>query len=137
MGQIVAFDYGTKRIGIAATDDLQIIASGLTTVSPEEVVDFLNKYIKAHKVDRFVVGEPKQMNNQPSESEVFIQDFIKELEINFPDIPVERMDERFTSKMAFQTMIEGGLNKKKRKDKSLVDQISATIILQSYLDKKR
>ena len=137
MGQIVAFDYGTKRIGIAATDDLQIIASGLTTVSPEEVVDFLNKYIKAHKVDRFVVGEPKQMNNQPSESEVFIQDFIKELEINFPNIPVERMDERFTSKMAFQTMIEGGLNKKKRKDKSLVDQISATIILQSYLDKKR
>ena len=137
MGQIVAFDHGTKRIGIAATDDLQIIASGLTTVSPEEVVDFLNKYIKAHKVDRFVVGEPKQMNNQPSESEVFIQDFIKELEINFPDIPVERMDERFTSKMAFQTMIEGGLNKKKRKDKSLVDQISATIILQSYLDKKR
>lgn len=137
MGQIVAFDYGTKRIGIATTDDLQIIASGLTTVSPEEVVDFLDKYVKAHKVERFVVGEPKQMNNQPSESEVFIQDFLKKLEINFPNIPVERMDERFTSKMAFQTMIDGGLNKKKRKDKSLVDQISATIILQSYLDKKR
>lgn len=137
MGQIVAFDYGTKRIGIATTDDLQIIASGLTTVSPEEVVDFLDKYVKAHKVERFVVGEPKQMNNQPSESEVFIQDFLKKLEINFPNIPVERMDERFTSKMAFQTMIDGGFNKKKRKDKSLVDQISATIILQSYLDKKR
>jgi putative Holliday junction resolvase len=137
MGRVLAFDYGTKRIGIAETDDLQIIASGLTTVESDKIFDFLENYLSKTNVELFLVGEPRQMNNTASESEVFIQKFLKGLSKKYPSIPIERMDERFTSKMAVQTMISGGLSKKKRQDKALVDQISATIILQDYLEKKR
>jgi len=137
LGRIVALDYGKVRTGIAVTDELQLIASGLTTVATKELLDFLKKYIKEEQVVKFVVGEPKQMDNTPSESEALIQFFLKKLISVFPNIPVERQDERFTSKMAFQTMIDGGLRKKKRKNKELVDEISATLILQAYLNRTR
>jgi|TARA_R110001606_G_scaffold171907_3_gene317871 putative Holliday junction resolvase len=136
VGRIVALDYGRVRTGIAVTDELQIIASGLTTVDTKELLNFLRKYVQEEKVEKFVVGEPKQMNNLPSESEELIKPFLRTLEGVFPKIPVERQDERFTSKMAFQTMIDSGLNKKQRRDKALVDEISATIILQAYLNRK-
>lgn len=137
MGRIVALDYGKVRTGIAVTDELQIIASGLTTVNTKELLNFLRKYVQEEKVEKFVIGEPKQMNNLPSESEELIKPFLRTLEGVFPKIPVERQDERFTSKMAFQTMIDSGLNKKQRRDKALVDEISATIILQAYLNRKQ
>ena len=133
MGRILAIDYGTKRTGIAVTDEMQIIASGLTTVDTKELLVFLKDYIVSENVEKFVVGLPKQMNNTASESEVYIQKFLVQLAKTIPDIPVERVDERFTSKMAFQTMIDSGLKKKKRQNKALVDEISATLILQSYL----
>ena len=136
MGRILAIDYGTKRTGIAVTDELQIIASGLTTVVTEKLLEFLKDYIKNENVELFVIGEPKQMNNQASESEIYIQSFIEKLTKAIPDIPIKRVDERYTSKMAFQTMIDSGLKKNQRKNKSLVDEISATLILQSYLYKK-
>jgi putative holliday junction resolvase len=136
MGRILAIDYGRKRSGIAVTDELQIIATGLTTVSSHELLKFLKDYIQREKVDCIVVGEPKRMNNQPSESLQYIRPFVTSLQKEFPGIPVERMDERFTSKMAFQTMIDGGLKKKDRQNKELVDTISATIILQSYMEQK-
>ncbi|MCK0147567.1 Holliday junction resolvase RuvX [Arenibacter sp. F26102] len=135
MGRIVALDYGKVRTGIAVTDELQLIASGLTTVETKQLLNFLRKYVEEENVERFVIGEPKQMNNLPSESEEIIKPFLRTLQGVFPKIPVERQDERFTSKMAFQTMIDSGLNKKQRRDKALVDEISATIILQSYLNK--
>jgi len=137
VGRIVALDYGRIRTGIAVTDELQIIASGLTTVDTKDLLNFLRNYTKEEKVERFVVGEPKQMNNLPSESEELIKPFLRTLEGVFPKIPVERQDERFTSKMAFQTMIDSGLKKQQRKNKALVDEISATIILQAYLNRKQ
>ncbi len=136
VGRIVALDYGMKRTGIAVTDELQLIASGLTTVATQDLVKFLKKYVAQEKVALFIVGEPKQMDSTPSESEALILPFIKRLRTTFAMIPVEREDERFTSKMAFQTMIDGGLKKKQRRNKALVDEISATIILQSYLNRK-
>ncbi|MBS9766453.1 MAG: Holliday junction resolvase RuvX [Flavobacteriaceae bacterium] len=136
MARILAFDYGQKRTGIAVTDELQIIASGLTTVKTEELFSFLADYLKEENVERFVVGLPKQMDNTPSESEQFIQPFLKKLETTYPNIPVVRVDERFSSKMAFQSMIESGLKKQQRRNKSLIDEVSATIILQSYLYNK-
>ncbi|MFD2565864.1 Holliday junction resolvase RuvX [Pseudotenacibaculum haliotis] len=136
MGRILAIDFGKKRTGIAVTDELQIIASGLTTVATDDLLSFLQEYVRKEKVELFVIGEPKQMNNTESESEQYIQPFLTSLQQKFPNIPVERVDERFTSKMAFQTMIDSGLNKKQRRNKALVDEISATIILQSYLYNK-
>lgn len=133
MGKILALDFGKKRTGIAVTDDLQIIASGLDTVETKTLLSFLKKYLSKEKVTLFVVGKPKQMNNTDSESEVLIRGFLAKLSKHFPNIPIHREDERFTSKIAFQTMIDGGLNKKQRQNKALVDKISATIILQSYL----
>ncbi len=133
MARIVALDFGTKRTGVAVTDEMQIIASGLTTVDTKELLVFLKAYVSQEDVELFIVGEPKQMNYEASESEVFIANFLKKLEKVIPQIPVKRVDERFTSKMAFQTMIDSGLSKKRRKDKGLIDEISATIILQSYL----
>ncbi len=133
MARILAIDYGTKRTGIAVTDEYQMIASGLTTVATKELLPFLKDYISKEKVELFLVGEPKQMNNDVSESEASIQTFLNKLSKNIPDMPVKRVDERFTSKMAMQTMIDSGLSKGKRKNKALVDEISATIILQSYL----
>jgi putative Holliday junction resolvase len=133
MGRILAIDYGTKRTGLAVTDEMQIIASGLTTVNTNDLLLFLKEYITNENVEKFVVGEPKQMNNTASESEIYIQKFLKQLAKSIPNIPVERVDERFTSKMAFQTMIDSGLKKKQRQNKALVDEISATLILQSYM----
>ncbi|MCF1192153.1 Holliday junction resolvase RuvX [Mangrovimonas sp. AS39] len=133
MGRLLAIDYGKVRTGIAITDELQIIASGLTTVETKELLPFLKDYCEKEQVEKFIVGEPKQMNNQESESEVLIKPFLEKLQNQFPKILIERVDERFTSKMAFQTMIDSGLSKKKRRDKSLIDEISATLILQSYL----
>lgn len=133
MGRILALDYGKKRTGIAVTDIMQIIASGLTTVDTTALFSFLESYILEEDVELFIVGLPKQMNYQDSESEVLIKPFLEKLESKFPEIPIKRVDERFTSKMATQTMIASGLSKKQRKNKALVDEISATIILQSYL----
>jgi len=137
MGRILAIDYGTKRTGIAITDEMQIIASGLTTVNTKELITFLNEYIATENVELFIVGLPKQMDNTASESEVDIQKFLKKLEVSIPNIPIARVDERFTSKMAFQTMIDSGLKKKQRQNKGLIDEISATLILQSYLSRKQ
>lgn len=133
MGRILAIDFGKVRTGIAVTDELQLIASGLETVATKDLFSFLKTYTASEHVELFVVGEPKQMNNEPSESEAFIIPFLDKLKKTFPKIPVERVDERFTSKMAFQTMIDSGLSRKRRKNKALVDEISATLILQSYL----
>ncbi|MCB0446731.1 MAG: Holliday junction resolvase RuvX [Gelidibacter sp.] len=136
MARLLAIDYGTKRTGIAVTDELQIIASGLTTVVTKDLLSFLKDYISKENVELFIIGEPKQMNNEVSESEADIIPFIEKLKIAIPQIPIVRVDERFTSKMAFQTMIDSGLKKNQRKNKALVDEISATIILQSYLYSK-
>jgi len=133
MARIMAIDYGSKRVGIAVTDPQQIIATGLTTVHSSEVIEFLKKYMQNEEVSCIVVGEPKRMNNEPSDSARFIEPFVVHLKRMFPAVKVDRMDERFTSKMAFQTMIDSGLKKKDRQNKELVDEISATIILQSYL----
>ena len=135
MARILAIDYGKKRTGIAVTDELQIIASGLTTVNTKDFFTFISDYLKTEKVERFIVGEPKQMDYSASESEVLIIPFIEKIKTTFPTIPIERVDERFTSKMAFQTMIDSGFSKKKRRDKALLDEISATIILQTYLNR--
>lgn len=136
MARILAIDYGLKRIGLAVSDELQIIASGLTTVSTIDAFSFLKDYLKKEQVELFLVGEPKQLDNSPSESEALIKPFIVKLKKTFPKIPIKRVDERFTSKMAFQTMIDSGLKKKQRQNKALIDEISATLILQSYLYSK-
>ena len=136
MARILEIDYGMKRTGIAVTDELQIIASGLTTLNTSELLKFLKDYINKETVELFVIGEPKQMDNTASESEALILPFIAKLEKQIPNIPIARVDERFTSKMAFQTMIDSGLKKNQRKNKALVDEISATLILQSYLYSK-
>jgi len=137
MGRILAIDYGKIRTGIAVTDELQIIASGLTTVLTKDLLEFLSSYVENESLELFIVGLPKQMNNEFSESEVLIAPFIKKLTEKFPNIPIERVDERFTSKMAFQTMVDSGLKKKQRQNKALIDEISATIILQTYLSIKQ
>lgn len=136
MGRLLAIDFGKVRTGIAVTDELQLIASGLTTVQTKDLLTFLKDYTDKETVELFLVGEPKQMNNEPSESEALISNFLKKLEKAIPAIPIKRVDERFTSKMAFQTMIDSGLSKKQRKNKALVDEISATLILQNYLHYK-
>jgi putative Holliday junction resolvase len=133
MSRILAIDFGKVRTGIAVTDELQIIASGLTTVDTSNLISFLKEYIQKEKVELFLVGLPKQMDNSASESEALIKPFLEKLSKIFPNVPVKRVDERFTSKMAFQSMIDGGLKKKHRQNKGLVDEISATLILQSYL----
>ena len=134
MHRLLALDYGKKRTGIAVTDELQLIASGLTTVPTFELLGFLRKYLRDEKVETIVVGEPKQMNNTPSESEAYIASFLVKLKKEFPRVSVVRQDERFTSKMAVQSMIQGGMKKNRRRNKALVDEISATIILQAYLN---
>ena len=136
MGRILAIDFGLKRTGIAITDEMQIIASGLTTVETKNLLSFLDSYLKEETVELFLIGLPKQMNNEASESEQHILPFITKLENKYPSIPIKRIDERFTSKIAFQTMIDSGLKKKQRKNKAMIDEISATLILQSYLYNK-
>ncbi|MFZ4520587.1 MAG: Holliday junction resolvase RuvX [Bacteroidales bacterium] len=136
MGRIVAIDFGQKRTGIAVTDELKIIATGLTTVRSLDLMDFLRDYAGKNVVECFVVGQPKQMDYTDSESSVFIEPFVRYLKAAFPGIPVERADERFTSLLATRTIREAGLKKKDRQDKALVDTVSATIMLQSYMERK-
>jgi len=136
MGRIIGIDFGTKRIGLAVTDPLQIFASPLDTVASSEFFNYISGYMKTETVDAFVIGYPVQMNNQPSESVRFINPFIKKIKTTFPLVTIHLADERFTSQMAMRTMIEGGVRKKDRQDKSLVDKISASIILQSYLESR-
>jgi len=136
MPRILSIDYGIKRTGLAVTDELQIIASGLTTVPSETVINFLKDYFSKEKVSKVLIGEPKQMNGQPSESKPIIEKFVQQFSEQFPEMKIERVDERFTSKMAFQTMIDSGLKKKQRQNKGLVDEIAATILLQDYLTRK-
>jgi len=134
MGRILAIDYGQKRVGIAVTDPLQMIANGLETVASKDIWKYLSDYMQREEVDTIVVGEPRDMMNRPSDASRFVEPFVRKLRKTYPDMKIERFDERFTSKMAFQTMIDGGLGKKKRRNKALVDTISATLILQSYLE---
>jgi putative Holliday junction resolvase len=137
MGRLIGIDYGNKRMGLAVTDPLGIFASPLATVSPEDFPDFISKFMKSETIDGFVIGYPVKMNNEPSDSVKYVDPFIRKLKKSFPDKPVHLVDERFTSQMAFRTMIDGGVTKKGRQDKAMVDKISASIILQSFLDKKR
>ncbi len=136
MGRILAIDYGRKRVGIAVTDPLKIIANGLTTVHSKDIFTFLSNYLSKEYVETIVVGYPVNLKNEGSQSLQFINPFIKKLIKQYPEIKVETYDERFTSKMAKAAMIEGGLKKKDRQNKALVDKISAVIILQSYLEFK-
>jgi putative Holliday junction resolvase len=136
MSRILAFDYGTKRIGVAVTDPLQIIATGLDTIHPKDILEYLKKYLLSEAVELFIVGEPKQMDGTPSQSAQHVKGFITTLKKNFPTIPVEVIDERFTSKMAAATVAQSGFKKSDRQNKVRLDTISATIILQSYLEKK-
>lgn len=137
MSRILAIDYGKKRTGLAVTDPMQIIASGLTTVATHELVDFIQKYVCQEKVERIIIGHPKQMNYEDSENMKNIVPFMNRLKKLLPEIPVELVDERFTSVLAHQAMLVGGLKKKDRQNKALVDEISATIILQSYLESRK
>lgn len=134
MGRILAIDYGQKRVGLAVTDTMKIIATNLTTVSSREIFDFLKSYFLKEEVELIVVGLAKKLDNTESSSMQFIKPFTEKLKTTFPLIPVDMYDERFTSKMAFQAMIDGGLSKKDRKNKSLIDSVSATILLQNYLE---
>lgn len=134
MARIIAIDYGKKRTGIAVTDPLQIIASGLTTVATRDLLAFIDNYLKQEDVSTIVIGEPKQMDYTDSELGAVIHQFAHNLQVAYPHVKIERVDERFTSKMAFQTMIDSGLSKAKRRNKALVDEIAATIILQTYLN---
>jgi putative Holliday junction resolvase len=136
LARLLALDYGIVRTGIAVTDEMQLIAFGLTTVETSGLFSFLKTYLADENVELIVLGEPKQMNGSASESEILIQKFLEKFKQQFPDMPIVRQDERFTSKMAFQTMLDSGIGKKKRQNKALIDQVSATIILQSYLEKK-
>jgi putative holliday junction resolvase len=137
MSRILAIDYGRKRTGLAVTDILQLIPGGLATVPSQELMNYLEKYFLKEPVERVVVGLPKQMNNEPSESMKYIEPFVRMFKKKWPDMPVDYYDERFTSVLAHQTMLEAGLKKKDRQNKALVDEISAVIILQSYLESKR
>lgn len=136
MSKILSIDYGTVRVGLAETDDLQIIATGLDTVPSKEIFEYLKKYFEKNSIEKIIIGEPKQMNGSPSESTIKIEEFIEKLRKLYPQYPIIRIDERFTSKIAFQTMIDSGLSKKKRQNKGLIDEIAATILLQDYLSQK-
>ena len=137
MARILSIDYGKKRTGIAVTDPLQIIAGGLATVSTSELFDWLKAYMAKEPVERIVIGEPRQPNGQPSENLQRVQQFVSRWRKAVPDVPIEFFDERFTSVLAHQAMLDGGLKKKARQDKALVDEISATIILEDYLRRKK
>lgn len=134
MGRIIAIDYGRKRTGLAVTDPLRIIAGALDTVPTHQLMDYLKRYVAANEVDTIVVGLPRQMNGEFSESYTYIRPFVERLKKEMPDMSVEMADERFTSKLAMQAMIDGGVSKTRRRDKGLVDRVSAAIILQGYLE---
>lgn len=135
MGRIISIDYGQKRVGLAVTDEMKIIATALATVRTMDLLPYLSEYVLTHEVECFVVGEARQMNNQASESAVFIEPFEKKLRKTFPHILVERVDERFTSLIASRAIREAGLKRKSRQNKALVDSVSATLMLQSYMEK--
>lgn len=137
MARILSIDYGKKRTGLAVTDPLQIIAGGLATVSTSELFDYLQQYVAREAVERIVIGEPRQPNGQPSENLARVQQFVNRWRKQRPDIPIEYYDERFTSVLAHQAMLDAGLKKKTRQDKALVDEISATIILEDYLRSRK
>ena len=137
MARLLAIDYGKKRTGLAVSDEMQIIAGGLTTVATTELVDYILDYVKREPVERIVVGLPKQMNNEPSENMRRVEPFVNRLRKLLPDIPVDYHDERFTSVLAQRTIIEAGIKKMARRNKELVDEVSATIILQSYMESRR
>ena len=137
MGRIMAIDYGVKRTGLAVTDPMHIIATALATVDTPTLFDYLKDYCTREEVDVFVVGDARRMDNTPSESMMLIEPFVAELRKRYPDKEVARVDERFTSKMAFQTMIDSGMRKKQRRDKGMVDRIAATIMLQSYMNTRK
>lgn len=137
MGRILAIDYGRKRVGLAVTDPLQIIANKLETVRAHDIFEYLTDYFVKETVDCVVVGYPTTMRNEASESIRYINPFLKQFQKKYPNMPLELIDERFTSKIAFQTMIDAGLKKKDRQNKELVDAVSATLILQTYMEQKR
>ena len=137
MARILSIDYGRKRCGIAVTDPLQLIAGGLATVSTSSLFDWLQDYLKREPVERLVIGEPRQPNGEPSENLQRVQQFVNRWRKAMPQVPIEFFDERFTSVLAHQAMIDGGLKKKARQDKALVDEISATIILEDYLRSRK
>jgi len=137
MARLLALDYGTKRVGIAVTDELQIIASGLCTVRTHDCMEFLEDYFSKESVTAVVMGMPKDLKNQKTDSTPYVKGFAKQLRKKFPDMQIHLIDERFTSKMAFQTMIDSGLKKKARQDKALVDEVSATLILQSFMEQQK
>jgi len=134
LGRIIAIDYGSKRVGLAVTDPLKLIANNLGTVHSKDIITYLKNYAENEKIECFVVGEPKKMNNEPSESMKLINTFLSLLSKHFPEIPVKMYDERFTSKLAVQAMVNGGMKKKDRQKKENIDAISATILLQDYLE---
>jgi putative Holliday junction resolvase len=136
MGRILGIDYGNKHVGLAVTDPRQIFASPLNTISAHDIDNFIADYMASEDVEAFVIGYPVNLNNEPSESVKYIDPFIRKLKKRFPGVPVHLVDERFTSQMAFRTMIDGGLKKKERQNKSIIDMISASILLQSFLDRK-
>lgn len=136
MARILAIDYGTKRVGVAVTDELQIIASGLTTVHSSEIVKFLKNYCEKEDVECIVIGEPKSLKNESTDSTESIENFVRHIVKSFPSIKIDRIDERFTSVLASRAILESGVKKKKRQDKGLVDEVSATIILQDYMERK-
>lgn len=137
MARLLAIDYGKKRTGLAVSDEMQIIAGGLTTVATTELLDYILDYVKREPVERIVVGLPKQMNNEPSENMRRVEPFVNRLRKLLPDIPVDYHDERFTSVLAQRTIIDAGIKKMARRNKELVDEVSATIILQSYMESRR
>ncbi len=137
MARILAIDYGKKRVGLAVTDPLQIIANKLTTVATNELTVFLSDYFSKENVEMVIIGYPKQMNNEASEAVKYINPFLVNFQRKFPNMPIIQVDERFSSKIAFQTMIDAGLKKKARQNKATIDAVSATIILQSYLEQKK
>lgn len=137
MPRLLAIDYGTKRCGIAVSDPLQLIANGLTTVHSKDIFTFLENYFKNEDVETIIVGEPKRLSGEATHATAQVNAFVNQLARRFPGKKIERVDERFTSKMAFQTMIDSGLKKKDRQNKELIDEISATIILQSYMEMKK
>lgn len=138
MGRIVAIDYGRKRTGIAVTDPMQIIANGLTCVATHELFDFLKQYMQAEQVERIVIGKPQKVNGEDSETMKYIVPFVNRIKKSYPDLPIEMVDERFTTKIAFQAMIDGGVKRKDRNcHNGTVDMVSATIILQTYMEMNR
>jgi len=137
MGRILSIDYGKKRVGLAVSDPLKIIATRLTTVPTEKIWEFLDDYFSHEEIELLIIGYPKQLNNEPSEAVRYIDPFLKKFKMKYKEIPVKLMDERFTSKMAFQTMIDAGVKKKERRNKEMIDSISATIILQSHLEEQK